>query len=119
MEGTGAVPLAASFRPLVTDRPKPRASLPPPILVEDAEGLARLVESVAGERELAFDTEGDSFFHYEERVCLIQVSAAGQDWIVDPLQDFDLSPLGELLADPAVTKVFHDGEYDVRILKRN
>jgi ribonuclease D len=103
----------------VTDRPKPRASLPPPILVEDAEGLARLVDEVAGERELAFDTEGDSFFHYEERVCLIQISAAGRDWIVDPLQDFDLAPLGALLADPDITKVFHDGEYDVRILKRN
>ena len=103
----------------MTDRPKPRASLPPPTLVEDAEGLARLVDEVEGERELAFDTEGDSFFHYEESVCLIQVSAGGRDWIVDPLQDFDLAPLGELLADPGITKVFHDGEYDVRILKRN
>ncbi len=103
----------------MTDRPKSRASLPPPVLVEDAQGLARLLREVEGERELAFDTEGDSFFHYEERVCLVQLSAAGRDYIVDPLQGFDLAPLGRLLADERIVKVFHDGEYDVRILKRD
>ena len=102
--------------------PKPSAStdsLPPPIVVDDDRGLARMLEAVDGEREVAVDTEGDSFYHYEERVCLVQVSAGGRDWVVDPLAELDLRPFGALLADPGVTKIFHDGEYDVRILKRN
>jgi ribonuclease D len=39
--------------------------------------------------------------------------------VVDPLAGFDVSGLGEVLADPRRTKVFHDGEYDVLILKRD
>jgi len=38
---------------------------------------------------------------------------------VDPLALPDLALLGELLADPAVEKVFHDADYDLRILDRD
>jgi len=105
--------------PLSDNRPHSGAKLPPPVLVEDARALERLMDEISGATEVAIDTEGDSFFHYEESVCLVQLTALGKDWIVDPLQDFDLAPLGELLADPSVTKIFHDGEYDIRILKRS
>ena len=43
-----------------------------------------------------------------------------RDYLVDPLaQGVDLAGLGPLLADPVRTKVFHDGEYDVLIMKRD
>lgn len=96
-----------------------RSELPPPILIEDAAGLAELARRLEGEREIAFDTEADSFFSYREKVCLIQVTAGGQDYLVDPLSGIDLAPLGEVLADPERTVVFHDGEYDVLLLKRD
>lgn len=99
-------------------RPKPPAELAPPELVEDAAGLERLLTALRSEREVAVDTEADSFYHYQERVCLLQITAGGRDWLVDPLQGLDIHPLGEFLADPARTKVFHDGEYDILILKR-
>lgn len=99
-------------------RPKSPAELAPPELVEDASGLARLLDALRGEREVAVDTEADSFYHYQERVCLVQITAGGRDWLVDPLQGLDIRPLGELFADPARLKVFHDGEYDVLIMKR-
>jgi ribonuclease D len=86
--------------------------------VVDSAGLARLLGVLAGEREIAFDTEADSFYHYQERVCLVQVTAGSRDWLVDPLQGLDIRPLGAVFADSAKTKVFHDGEYDVLILKR-
>ena len=69
--------------------------------------------------EIAFDTEADSFYSYQERVCLIQVTVSESDYLVDPLCELDLSPLGTILADPAKIKVFHDGEYDVLILKKD
>ena len=93
--------------------------LPPPELIEDGAAFDRMLDALDGEREIAVDTEADSFFNYREKVCLIQVSAGGQDWLIDPLASFDLMPFGEVLADPERVKVFHDGEYDVLILKRD
>jgi len=92
--------------------------LPPPILVEDEHGLARLLEDLEGTTEIAVDTEADSFYRYRERVCLIQITANERDYLLDPLQGLDLRPLGAVFSDPRRTKVFHDGEYDILILKR-
>lgn len=93
--------------------------LDPPILVQDAAGLDGLVRACSGVARVAVDTEADSFFSYREKVCLIQVTADGQDYLIDPLAGFDIGPFGQVLADPSKTKVFHDGEYDVLILKRD
>jgi len=95
------------------------SDLPPPTLVTDGTGLARLIEDLDGHREVAFDTEADSFYSYREKVCLIQVTVEDRDYLVDPLKCPDITPLGNVLADPNLTKVFHDGEYDVLILKRD
>lgn len=92
---------------------------PPPTLVEDSQNLARLLSDLDRADEIAVDTEGDSFFSYPEKVCLIQITALERDWLVDPLAGFDISGLGRALADPAKLKVFHDGEYDVVSLKRD
>lgn len=93
--------------------------LPPPTLVQDARGLGRLLEDLAHQREIAVDTEADSFFSYREKVCLVQITVEDRDYLVDPLAGFDMQPLGRILADPRKTKIFHDGEYDVLILKRD
>src|SRR5213079_3173192 len=37
----------------------------------------------------------------------------------DPLAVADLSPVGRLLADAKVEKIFHDADYDLRILDRD
>lgn len=92
--------------------------LPPPVLVQDQASLDRLLERLAREREIAVDTEADSFYCYRDKVCLFQVTAGEEDWLVDPLARLDLAGFGRVLADPDVRKVFHDAEYDVLILKR-
>ena len=93
--------------------------LPPPILIENERDLGRLLADIDGHSEIAVDTEADSFFNYREKVCLIQVTVEDRDYLVDPLAKIDISGLGRMLADPTKTKVFHDGEYDVLILKRD
>ncbi len=95
------------------------APLPPPTFVDDDAGFAVLMELMRGADEIAIDTEADSFFHYQEKVSLIQVTVGDEDFVLDPLAKFDLSGLGEILADPSKIKIFHDGEYDVLILKRD
>ncbi len=92
--------------------------LPPPVWIDDERELrARVAEWRRSER-IAVDTESNPMHSYEERLCLVQVTAGGTDFIVDPLAGIDLSPLFELLEDRNVEKIFHDGEFDVFLLRR-
>jgi ribonuclease D len=88
----------------------------PPVLVAGPEGMSGLLAALRAERQLALDTESNSFHVYRERVCLIQLSSRTQDWVVDPLA-VDVRPLGEILCDGRET-VLHGADYDVRCLRR-
>ena len=46
--------------------------------------------SVLGNGPLAIDTEADSLHHYPEKVCLIQLSFEGRDYLVDALAESDV-----------------------------
>lgn len=67
---------------------------------------------------LACDLEADSMHHYREQVCLLQISTETENFIIDPLACPDLSPLVPIFADPAIVKIFHGADYDVRMLHR-
>ncbi len=88
-------------------------------MVQDAGSLAALATRLANERRLAIDTEAASFHRYVDRVYLLQLTSDGETALVDPLTVPDLSPIGRLLADPAVEVIFHDADYDLRILDRD
>jgi ribonuclease D len=89
-----------------------------PLYIADSAALSRLVAEV-GPGPLALDTEADSMHHYREKVCLVQLSFAGRDVIVDPLAGVDLHSLGPVLLDAGVRKVLHGADYDLRILGRD
>ena len=81
-------------------------------------GLAEALSRV-GNGPLAIDTEADSLHHYQEKVCLIQLSFGGQDYLFDPLEGQAPEALGPVLEDPAVPKLLHGADYDLRILDRD
>lgn len=94
--------------------------LPKPRYVDTEETLDAWVEHLSSAKVIAVDTESDSFYHYREKVCLIQMTALGQDAIIDPLAlNGKLSALGPLFADPKRTKIFHDAVYDLVCLGRD
>src|SRR5262249_49707358 len=70
-------------------------------------------------RDLAIDTEADSYYAYRVKVCLLQVSTSAGDYLIDPLAGLDLAPLAELAADGAVRKVFHAGSNDIPLLRHH
>jgi ribonuclease D len=90
-----------------------------PKLVADPEALAMVVSRLAQQPQVAVDTEAASFHRYVDRVYLVQVSYDGETALVDPLAIDDLTPLGQILADPAIEVIFHDADYDLRILNRD
>jgi ribonuclease D len=92
--------------------------LTPPVLVQEARAMERLLAELDRAAEIAVDTEANSFFNFHERVCLVQMTAGGADYLIDPLAKIELEPLGRMFADPKKLKVFHDGEYDILMLKR-
>ncbi|HSB56021.1 MAG TPA: ribonuclease D [Gemmatimonadales bacterium] len=76
-------------------------------------------ESIAQAPLLAVDTEAASFHRYRDRVYLIQLSTRDRTAVVDPLTVTNLSALGRLLEHPGIEVIFHDADYDLRILDRD
>ncbi len=90
-----------------------------PTLITQTQQLAALVDRLREQPTVAIDTESDSLYVYREKVCLIQLSLPDADFLIDPLASIDLSPLGPLIADEKIEKVFHASEYDVMCLRRD
>ena len=68
---------------------------------------------------ICVDTEYDSFRYFREVLCLIQIDAGGRTYLFDPLGKLDFSFLGTFFKDPAVLKIMHAGDNDIRLLKRD
>lgn len=88
-------------------------------IIETLEDLEYLAKWLSGVKRIGLDIEADSFYTYHPKICLLQLSTDDYDFIIDPLSVKDMSPLGPILRDPAVEKVFHACEYDLQCLKRD
>lgn len=84
------------------------------IYVDTQAALEALVGHLRLAHRIALDTEADNLHHYRTRVCLIQIAAGGQEYIVDTLAGLDLRSLFDVLS----TKVLlmHGSDYDLRLL---
>jgi ribonuclease D len=85
------------------------------IYVRDRAALEILIERIGAAEKIAVDTEADSLHNYFEKVCLIQLSLAGQHYIVDPLRELDLTRFLEALAEKPL--IVHGGDYDLRMMR--
>jgi ribonuclease D len=74
---------------------------------------------IAGTRELALDTEGASFHRFIDRIYLLQLSTRDRHAVIDPLPIGSPAALGALLENPDVEVVFHDADYDLRLLQQD
>src|SRR5579872_1561021 len=94
----------------------PRAGFPPPALIATTEALAALCDRLAREDFVTVDTEFMRERTYWPELCVVQLAGAHEVAVVDAeAPDIDLSPLGELLANQAVMKVFHAARQDIEI----
>jgi len=76
-------------------------------------------EDIGSSSIICVDTEYDSFRYFREVLCLIQIEAEMRTYLFDPLGNLDFSFLGEIFSNPAILKVMHAGDNDIRILKRD
>ena len=54
-------------------------------LIDNRADLDTLAQDLLNEKTLAFDTEADSFYHYFDKTCLVQVATRKQIYLIDPL----------------------------------
>jgi ribonuclease D len=91
-------------------------------LIETRPDLDALAQDLLGEKVIAVDTEADSFYHYFDKTCLVQIATRRHIYLVDPLAlggPSELASLGPIFASPDIRKVFHAAEYDIFVLKRD
>jgi ribonuclease D len=88
-------------------------------IITKAERLSEVASILGRQTEFAVDLEMDSLHHYQEKVCLLQVSTRTESWLIDPLALKDLSPLAAPLGDPRIRIVMHGADYDIRSLHRD
>jgi ribonuclease D len=87
-------------------------------LIQTQDELERLFERLRTEPLLAVDTEAASFHRYKDRVYLLQLSSRQETAVVDPLSVTSLAPLGDVLTNSSIEIVFHDADYDLRLLSQ-
>ena len=85
-------------------------------MIASVSQLAELLPQIESVDRVAVDTEADSLHCYREKLCLLQVSLPGRDYIVDPLADVDFAPLGNALERKEI--VLHGADFDLRLLRR-
>jgi ribonuclease D len=78
-----------------------------------------MLEDLVTQSRLAVDTESNSLHAFREQVCLVQISSATTDYLIDPLALKNLSVLAPIFSDPKIEKIFHAAEYDLICLRRD
>jgi ribonuclease D len=86
-------------------------------VIDNNSKLAAFLPQLRAAKWIALDTEADSLHAYPEKVCLIQISIAGEDKLVDPLAEINLDPLFDVFN--AHELIFHAADYDLRLLEKH
>jgi ribonuclease D len=85
-------------------------------LITSTAELAQFCVRAAGFDFVTVDTEFLRETTYWPKLCLLQAATTDEAVLVDPLAPgIDLSPFYKLLANDAVTKVFHAARQDIEI----
>jgi ribonuclease D len=87
--------------------------------LDTVQQVDQFLSEIAHVKELALDTEGASFHRFLDRIYLLQLSTPERSAIIDPLPIGAPKKLGELLQDNSVEVVFHDADYDLRLLHQD
>ena len=97
----------------------PPANTDAAVYLDKAPEVDRFLSEISDVKELALDTEGASFHRFLDRIYLLQISTREESAIIDPLPIGSPARLGQLLESKGVEVVFHDADYDLRLLHQD
>jgi len=87
--------------------------------IDTAAKLAKLLEELGPHSVLGIDTEFISEGRYEPHLCLVQLAAADQVWIVDPLAVQKLDALWKVLSEPGRELVAVAARQEIKFVEKN
>ena len=88
-------------------------------IVDSNKKLENVIERIYQENFVAVDIESNGLHRFKEQICLIQLAISDHVFIVDPLQISDIAPIGKLLKDEDIQKIFHSPDHDLRSFDRD
>jgi len=85
-------------------------------LIQHNESLLELCKELKSQKYITFDTEFVREKTYFPKLCLIQIAFKDGAAIIDPLvEDLDLQPFFDVLANEKILKIVHSGRQDIEI----
>jgi len=90
-----------------------------PSYIDTTRGADRFLAAVEQSTTVAVDTEGASFHRFVDRIYLLQMSTREITAVLDPLAIGKPAALGRILESDTIEKVFHDADYDLRLLHQD
>jgi ribonuclease D len=90
-----------------------------PLYIDTAPAADRFLSAVEQSASIAVDTEGASFHRFVDRIYLLQMSTRDVTAVLDPLAIGKPAALGRILESDRIEKVFHDADYDLRLLHQD
>ena len=88
-------------------------------IVDSNKKLVNAIKKIYRQDYVAVDIESNGLHRFQEQVCLIQLAITDDVFIVDPLPISDMNPIGKLLADKNIQKIFHSPDHDLRSFDRD
>lgn len=89
------------------------------VYIDHPAALDDAVAELSREPILGVDTEAAGFHRYHDRITLVQVSSPARNFVIDPIAVPGIEALGPVLAGKETEKIFHDADFDLRILHRD
>ena len=90
-----------------------------PTYIDTTPAADHFLAAVEQSGTVAVDTEGASFHRFVDRIYLLQMSTRDLTAVIDPLAIGKPSALGRILESDTIEKVFHDADYDLRLLHQD
>ena len=90
-----------------------------PLYIDTTPAADRFLSAVEQSTTVAVDTEGASFHRFVDRIYLLQMSTRDLTAVLDPLAIGKPAALGRILESDRIEKVFHDADYDLRLLHQD
>ncbi|MFT6106693.1 MAG: ribonuclease D [Rickettsiales bacterium] len=87
-------------------------------LITEQSDLDKICNSIQKAKITFIDTEFFREKTFFPILCLIQINVDGVCFAIDALEDFDFSPLVNILNDPEIIKVFHCLRQDLEVLSQ-
>ena len=87
--------------------------------IDSRQGVEVVRSTLGAADRIALDCEAAGYHRYSDRLCLLQLTAGGRTYLLDPFEIDPAPALRPALEDPAVEVVMHGADFDIRLLDRD